>query len=384
MQKSINMKTAGVLLLLLVSQSRAADLVRPALAGTDKADAAAVLMRVNTHWQRKHPPQKWSFWDEAAYHTGNIEAYKVTKNKDFLQYSLDWATHNDWKGAKSDNRAEWKYSYGEKDDYVLFGDWQICFQTYIDLYLLDRRDPKRIARALEVMEFQMGTAQSDYWWWADGLYMVMPVMTKLHYVTGNEQYLHKLHEYFVYADDLMFDREEHLYYRDGKYSYPKHKSANGKKDFWARGTGWVLAGLAKVLANLPDNYEGRPLFEERFQRLASAVARTQQPEGYWTRSILDPDHAPGPETSGTAFFTYGILWGINNGYLNREVFLPVVERSWNYLRHTALQGDGSVGYIQPIGEKAIPGQIVDRYSTANFGVGAFLLATSELYRFLDK
>ena len=27
-----------------------------------------------------------------------------------------------------------KYHYGENDDHVLFGDWQICFQTYVDLY----------------------------------------------------------------------------------------------------------------------------------------------------------------------------------------------------------------------------------------------------------
>lgn len=372
------------ILLFFVLQSCAIQKHPRVIAGTDKNDAKDVLIRVNTHWQQQQKPQQWAFWDVAAYHTGNMEAYKLTHNKDFLQYSLDWAEHNAWKGAKSDNKGEWKYSYGEKDDYVLFGDWQICFQTYIDLYHLDRQDPKRIARAHEVMEYQMSTPQSDYWWWADGLYMVMPVMTKLYHVTNDTQYLDKLYEYFVYADDLMFDKEAHLYYRDGKYIYPKHKSTNDKKDFWARGDGWVLAGLAKVLADLPRDYEHRPLFEERFHQLAGAVAKAQQPEGYWTRSLLDPDHAPGPETSGTAFFTYGILWGINNGYLSKEEFLPVVERSWKYLRHTALQEDGSVGYVQPIGEKAIPGQVVDKKSTANFGVGAFLLATSELYRFLDQ
>ena len=59
-------------------------------------------------------------------------------------------------------------------------------------------------------------------------------------------------------------------------------------------------------------------------------------------------------------------------------------KGWNYLRHTALQKDGSVGYVQPIGEKAIPGQVVDKKSTADFGVGAFLLAACEYVRFLEK
>lgn len=353
------------------------------LSHIDKADVKDVLIRVNDHWQQKHKPQQWAFWDVAAYHTGNMEAYILTKEQRFLDYSLAWAAHNDWKGAKSENKSEWKYAYGERDDFVLFGDWQICFQTYIDLYKVEQ-DPKRIARAVEVMEYQMSTPQNDYWWWADGLYMVMPVMTKLYKITNNKQYLDKLHDYFVYADNLMFDEEAHLYYRDGKYLYPTHTTANGKKDFWARGDGWVLAGLAKVLTDLPNDYEHRALFEQRFKQLAKAVSDSQQSEGYWTRSMLDADHAPGPETSGTAFFTYGILWGINNGYLDKTEYLPIIEKSWNYLRNTALQPDGSVGYIQPIGEKAIPGQVVDKNSTANFGVGAYLLATVELYRFLSK
>lgn len=343
-----------------------------------------MVIRVNQRWQQEHPAETWAFWDVAAYHTGNMAAYELTKDADFLAYSLAWAEHNQWKGAKSDQKQEWKYSYGEQDDYVLFGDWQICFQTYIDLYHLDTPDPKRIARAKEVMDYQLSTPQNDYWWWADGLYMVMPVMTKLYKLTGDQNYLDKLYSYFKYADDLMFDAQEHLYYRDGKYIYPKHKSANGKKDFWARGDGWVLAGLAKVLSDLPKNYAHRAFFEQRYVQLAKAVALAQQAEGYWTRSLLDPLHAPGPESSGTSFFTYGLLWGINNGYLAKKEYQPVVTKAWTFLSKTALQEDGSIGYVQPIGEKAIPGQVVDQRSTANFGVGAFLLAATEMYKFLDQ
>ena len=53
----------------------------------------------------------------------------------------------------------------------------------------------------------MSTPNNDYWWWADGLYMVMPVMTKLYKVTDNQQYLDKLYEYFTYAKNLMYDEE---------------------------------------------------------------------------------------------------------------------------------------------------------------------------------
>jgi unsaturated rhamnogalacturonyl hydrolase len=349
-----------------------------------KKEVLAVINQVNTYWQTTNPNPGWAFWDVAAYHTGNMEAYKLTKREDYRAYSEAWAEKNQWMGAKSTDKANWKYTYGEKDDYVLFGDWQICFQTYIDLYQLDKeKDPMKIARAREVMEYQMSTPRNDYWWWADGLYMVMPVMTKLYKVTGNKQYLEKLHEYLSYANSIMYDPAEKLYYRDAKYVYPRHKSANGKKDFWARGDGWVFAGLAKVLQDLPKNDPHRQEYEQRFRDMAQAIAKSQQPEGYWTRSILDPAHAPGPETSGTAFFTYGLLWGINQGYLNKKEYLPAAAKGYHYLRTVALQPSGKVGYVQPIGERAIPGQVVDSNSTTGFGVGAFLLAACEMYRLLD-
>jgi rhamnogalacturonyl hydrolase YesR len=208
--------------------------------------------------------------------------------------------------------------------------------------------------------------------------MVMPVMTRLHKLTGNALYLNKLYEYFAFADSVMFDHEAGLYYRDARYVYPKHQTASGKKDFWARGDGWVFAGLARVLADLPKTDAHREQYIQRYNAMAKALKASQQTDGYWTRSLLDAEFAPGPETSGTAFFTYGYLWGINNGYLDRAEYWSVVEKARNYLTAVALQPDGKVGYVQPIGDKAIPGQVIDKNSTADFGVGAFLLAAAEM------
>lgn len=350
---------------------------------TSSLEVLNIIYKVNTYWQINNPKPGRAFWDNAAYHTGNMETYAVTKNETYRKYSEAWAEQNQWMGAKSLDKSQWKYKYGETDDFVLFGDQQICFQTYIDLYNL-AQEPRKIARAIEVMEYQMSTEKSDYWWWVDGLYMVMPVMTKLYKVTGNQLYLDKLYEYFSYSRKLMCDEETGLFFRDAKYIYPAHKSANGKKDFWARGDGWLFAGLAKILQDMPDNYAHRGEFIALYQKMAATLADCQQPEGYWTRSIMDPEHAPGAETSGTAFFIYGYMWGINHGIFEEDLYLPVVKKGWNYLANTALQPDGRVGYVQPIGEKAIPGQVVNASSTSNFGVGAYLLAACEIYRYLNK
>ena len=343
----------------------------------------SALTRANDYWQ-KHNATGNAFWDNAAYHTGNIEAYRLTRQPAYLTYTLNWAETNLWQGARHTDKSQWKYArYSEKHDYVLFGDWQVCFQTYIDLYNM-QPDSKRILRAKEVMDHQIHTPQNDYWWWADGLYMVMPVMTKMYLTTGNPLYLSKLHEYFSYSVSIMYDAETGLFYRDAKYVYPRHKTTGGKKDFWARGDGWVMAALAKVLGDLPEGHEHTPEYVDFFRKMAAAVKSCQHPDGYWTRSMLDADHAPGPETSGTAFFTYALLWGINHGLLDEAEYAPTALRAWHYLSNVALHKDGRVGYVQPIGEKAIPGQVVNAESTANFGVGAFLLASCEMYRYVTR
>ncbi len=343
------------------------------------------ITKVNDYWQQHHSPKVRSFWDEAAYHTGNMEAYKLLGQARWLAYSDAWARHNLWQGAQEKDPSKWKYkNYGEGHDYVLFGDWQICFQTYLDIYEMQPDDYK-IARALEVMDYEVRQPQNDFWWWADALYMVMPVFTKLYKTTGDVKYLDKLSDNFQWSDALMYDSVEQLYYRDAKYIWPKVKTAcNGGKSFWARGDGWVLAGLAKVLADMPKDYKNRPFFEQRFRQLAEGVARVQRPGGYWSRSMLCEEDAPGPETSGTAFFTYGMLWGVNNGLLDRSTYEPVIEKAWTYLTTVALQTDGSVGYVQPIGEKPDPTKTVDAHSQANFGVGAFLLAACEHLRYESR
>lgn len=347
-----------------------------------KKDVIDIIHKVNQHWQAEHPYTVRAFWDNAAYHTGNMEAYFLTGNEAYREYSQKWAEHNEWKGAKSTDKSQWRYHYGENDLYVLFGDWQTCFQTYIDLYRIEPEEIK-IERAKEVMYYQMSTENRDYWWWSDGLYMAMPVMTKLYKLTGDELFLEKMQEYYQFAEELMYDEEYALFFRDAKYVYPKEPTINGKKNFWSRGNGWVFAAYAKVMQDLPEDNAFRKKIEQRFIAMAASLKKIQQPEGYWTRSLLDPEHAPGPETSGTAFFTYAYFWGINKGLLDKKEYLPTATKAWSYLSKTALQEDFSIGYVQPIGERAIPGQTVDARSTANFGVGAFLLAACELARYLD-
>lgn len=346
-----------------------------------KDDVMDIVQMVNDYWQKNNPGHGNWFWNRAVYHVGNMEAYRTTGRTDYMEFSRTWAEQNDWSGPKGDDTSWWRYDYGEWN--VLFGDCQICFQVYSKLYDVEK-DDYRLSRAFQVMDYQMSTEQEDYIWWVDGMFMVMPVLTHLYKQTGNEVYLEKMHSYWLYTNSIMYDEETGLYFRDAKYVYPEHQTFAGKKDFWARGDGWAFATFARILAELPADHKYREEYVTYYRRMAKALAECQQPEGHWTRSILDPSYAPGYETSGTSLMLYGYLWGINNGIFSEEEYGGTVSAAWQYLSEMALQDNGLVGYIQPIGEKADPNQTVSRNSTADFGVGAYLLAASEMYRYAEE
>ena len=133
-----------------------------------------------------------------------------------------------------------------------------------------------------------------------------------------------------------------------------------------------FAAFARVLQDLPKTDPHRAVYIERF--------RSDEPKHWLFANSLKgighgvcliPNMHRDRKRVVRLFSRTLFLWGMNNGYLDMGKYEPVIKKSWDYLQNTALQPDGRVGYVQPIGEKAIPGQVVDTHSTANFGVGVF-------------
>ena len=113
-----------------------------------------------------------------------------------------------------------------------------------------------------------------------------------------------------------------------------------------------------------------------FKEMAQKAASVQGSDGYWRASLLDAASLPNPETSGTGFFMYSLAWGINKGLLDRAAYEPAVRRGWTALVN-AVHPDGMLGWVQRIGDK--PGA-TSQETTEVYGVGALLLAGSEVYR----
>lgn len=90
-----------------------------AAAKSEAEKVRAIIDSVNNSWQSRNKPEATPFWHVAAYHTGNMEAYRLTGNKQYLDYSMAWAEHNRWCGATSNDRSKWKYNYGETQEHVV-------------------------------------------------------------------------------------------------------------------------------------------------------------------------------------------------------------------------------------------------------------------------
>jgi rhamnogalacturonyl hydrolase YesR len=214
----------------------------------------------------------------------------------------------------------------------------------------------------------------DLWSWCDALFMAPPAWLRLSGATGEKKYRDFAVTNWWRTSDYLYDKEEHLYFRDSTY-FDK-REANGKKIFWSRGNGWVMGGLVRMLQHLPANDLDRARFETQFKEMSAKILTCQQDDGLWRSSLMDPASYPLKETSGSGFYTYALTWGVNNGLLERAKFEPAVRKAWAALT-ACVDGEGKLTHVQPIG--ADPKKFAED-ATEVYGVGAFLLAGSEMHK----
>ena len=271
----------------------------------------------------------------------------------------------------------------DADDYVIGQTYLELFDYYGDAAVLgpltERLDHvyrnwptvnREFGRECEIMV----VACRERWTWIDALFMGATVWIHMARSTGDERYLEFGDREFWNSFDRFWDAGESLLYRDMRYL--PMRDNDGEKLFWSRGNGWVFAALARILPKLPAAHPNRSKYTDRFRAMAARLVVLQREDGSWTASLTNPSLSPTPENSGAAFFTYGLAWGINDGLLERETYFPAVEKAWASLV-SSLYADGRLAYVQPSGSGP---QIVHKESTDVYGVGAFLLAASEVYR----
>lgn len=349
-------------------------------AGEIKPEEVQKVMKRVADWQIEHIDECYSgrksphhelFWGKAAFYIGLIEWAAMSNDESYYKWLREIGDNNEW------NLHERKY---HADDHTVG-------QMYVELSRKYSNE-KMIEPAKEQLEFIMyhpsisvlnwrTPFHQDRWNWCDALFMSPPLWAQLYNETEDEMYIDYLMKEFKATTDFLFDKKESLYYRDERF---KTRLDHGTKVFWSRGNGWVFAGLVNIMKELDPKSKEYKYFRKLFKKMAKKLLEIQTPQGHWAMSLLGQEFYPTPETSGSSFFIYGMAWGINNGILDREDFLPAVIKGWNAMVGY-VTNEGMLGYVQPIG--AAPGKAWPD-KTETYGAGAFLSAGSEVYKLFSE
>ena len=326
-------------------------------------------------WQEAHPIQAKSptDWTNGAYYVGVTRA---------LMSTGDTAHRNTLQSMAE--RVAWKpwNRYFHADDIII---------TYSYMHLKEQGLPANLAPTDSMLrehlykphEWRSGQVKDEkkiLWWWCDALFMAPPVLARYARMKGEPAFLDEMDKYYRQTYDLLYDKEERLFYRDGRFLLTgqptDRREANGRKVFWARGNGWVIAGLALLLEEMPKNDPRRAFYVGLYRDMAARVKELQPADGLWRTSLLHPESFAHGEASGSGFFTFALAWGVNEGLLKRSEYAPVVRKGWSALM-ACQHPDGKIGWVQNIGYDPKP---ADADSWQNFGTGAFLMAGSEVMK----
>lgn len=328
--------------------------------------------KVNTY-QKGHPWTKEEDynWRRGTYYTGVIACYLSTRDTSYLQQSIAWG-----------EAYQWSIPHINPDSKASGANVLTCGQTWLQCYMLKHKKKmiKPLTEHLASTDNKNPTTRPLTWYYevgvryVDALYTAPPTLVMLSKVTDDKKYIDWLDSFFWDVYGKLFDNESKLFYRDMHFLTTKTKT--GKKVLWSRGNGWAFAGLARILTYLPKDQGNYQRYIAVFKMMANSLKDRQQDNGYWYPNLDDPEDYPFKETSGTGFFTYGFAWGINNGILDRAVYLPVVKKGWSALI-SAVSEEGKVQWGQKVSNRP---NSIKKSDTHEYVSGIFLLAASEMYK----
>lgn len=329
-------------------------------------------------------PQGWIY---ATFNIGLLTWGETLNHQGYIQAVRNISAVNDWLLGPRFYHA---------DDHAMGQVYLDLYQRYGNKHMIENlqqtfdwvlANPSKRSLEFEAPETEvMHTAQRRFedpwctqrWCWADAIFMAPPVWAALSKTTGDKRYLEFMDKEFWVTTEYLYNKEEHLYLRDSRYF--TQRDANGKAIYWGRGNGWVLAGIARTIANLPDDFAKRPDYIQLFTDISQSVRKAQRKDGSWPSSLLDTSVKSTLESSGTGLLLFSLAWGVNNGYLDRATYLPVIEKAWQSLVRS-VDSSGRLGWVQQVA--FAPGSATEK-DTELYGTGAFLLAASEVYKLAEK
>lgn len=156
------------------------------------------------------------------------------------------------------------------------------------------------------------TAEARYW--IDDMYMIPLLQVQAFRATGEKKYLDRA----ALAMASYFDR---LQKDNGLFFHGENAPF-----YWGRGNGWMAAGSAELLRSLPENHPRRERILAGYSKMMKGLLETQSESGLWRQLIDKP--ASWPESSGSAMFTFGMVTGVKNGWLDEKTYGNASRKAW--------------------------------------------------------
>jgi hypothetical protein len=143
---------------------------------------------------------------------------------------------------------------------------------------------------------------------------------------------------------------------------------------------WVFGGITRVLQDMPLSHPSRPQWIEQFREMAASIKAEQGfnslYSGLWTTSMRDHTQWPDPESSGSAFFCFGMAWGINNHILDSAQYIDCVRKAWRDL----VANVGSDGRLRRCENVDVKPAAINADNSSVEGEGAFMQAAEQLWK----
>ncbi len=151
-------------------------------------------------------------------------------------------------------------------------------------------------------------------YWIDDMYMLTILQLEAYRATGDKKYLDRdANEMVSYLDKLQ--QPNGLFFHAPDVPF-----------YWGRGDGWVAAGMAEMLRTLPENHPQRARILKGYRLMMSALLKYQGKDGMW-RQLIDRDDA-WPESSSSAMFSFAMITGVKNGWLDAASYGPAARKAW--------------------------------------------------------
>jgi unsaturated rhamnogalacturonyl hydrolase len=197
-------------------------------------------------------------------------------------------------------------------------DYRVFGAVPLEIYL-QTKDPKFLELGKSFADKQWETTTpdgitSEARYWIDDMYMITAVQVQAYRATGDAMYLDRAALAMVaYLDKLQQPNGLFFHAPDSPY-------------YWSRGNGWMAAGTAELLRALPNRHPRRARILDGYKRMMASLVTYQGEDGLW-RQLLDNPQA-WPETSGTGMFTFAMVTGVKNGWLDGKVYGRAARKAW--------------------------------------------------------